>query len=616
VAIDGEAMSIGEVPSETPPRHTYDFSNLQGLQVVGAHLGAMEDHAPDAWREALRLELEARAARFHHAVDASIVLSDDGVIRWLGDPVARLAAGPDLLTPRALVLADASLPESARETVAARLELWLAATTRRLLGPLLAMWSLQDESEPVRQLATKIAESLGVLEREPLRSQVKALDQNSRAALRRHGVRFGAHYVYVPQSLKPASRALALQLWSVRMADASGEEFARALLPLASTGRTSLPVNPLISREGYRVAGFRPCGERAVRVDIVERLSDMIRAALLTYSASDGSQALGSAFVVSGQMTSLTGCSGDAFASILRSLGYESFEIERSRLSTPQVATGAASAAPAELAPNVAVESGTEQPTDGNVSDSGVDKAPEQDDGAEEQSMTVEAGPAEADLANDVSDVPPEAAEPAPSKTKPEPAEAVLAEAALEPAEPALSETIPEPAQSELSETTPEPAQSALLGTTPEPAEPEPSATKAESAPALPATVVAWRLTRRPRPDRVNRRPRRSEPATNASLADARSSAEARADSIGHGKGERRAGGAKRDAQRIGSSSESKREGLEGVSGKRHRSPAKQNAPGAAAQFESRRPTAVDPTSPFAKLLELRTALEKQGKKR
>jgi ATP-dependent RNA helicase SUPV3L1/SUV3 len=599
-------MSIDEVPSETPPRHAYDFSNLQGLQVVGAHLDATEDHASEAWREALRLELEARAARFHHAVDASIVLSDDGVIRWLGDPVARLATGPDLLTPRALVLADANLPEGARETVAARLELWLAATTRRLLGPLLALRSLQDESEPVRQLATKIADSLGVLEREPLRGQIKALDQNARAALRRHGVRFGAHYVYIPQSLKPASRALALQLWSVRMADASGEEFARVLLPLASTGRTSLPVNPLITREGYRVAGFRPCGERAVRVDIVERLSDMIRAALVTYSASDASQASGSGFVVSGQMTSLTGCSGDAFASILRSLGYESFEIERSRLAKPQIGIEieAAGTVSAELPPIAAGESGTEQPTNGDASDSGVDSAAEQDDGAEGPSLILGANPVEADLANDVPDLPPESAEPAPSETAPEPAEPILSEGNPEPAEPALSEATPEPAESAPSEMTPEPA------------EPEPSDTIAESAPAVPTTIIAWRLARRPRPDKANRRLSRSEPAIKASVAGARSTAEARADSVGHEKGERHTRGPKRDVQRKGAPSEAKREGVEEVGEKRHRSSGKQNGPGAAGQFESRRPTAVDPTSPFAKLLELRTALEKQGKNR
>ena len=331
-------MSIDEVPSETPPQRAHDFSNLQGLQIVGAHQGASEDQVSEAWREALKLELEARAARFHHAVDASIVLSDDGVIRWLGDPVARLAAGPDLLTPRALILADASLPDSARETVAARLELWLTATTRRLLGPLLALRSVEGESEPVRQIAAKIADALGILEREPVKTQIKVLDQNSRAVLRRHGVRFGAYYIYVPQSLKPAARALALQLWSLQMPEVS-EEFVKTLLSLASSGRTSLPVNPLISRDGYRVAGFRPCGERVVRVDIVERLSDMIRAAFVACSSADASPP-STAFVVSGQMTSLTGCSGGAFASILRSLGYESFEIERSTLASPEAAVG------------------------------------------------------------------------------------------------------------------------------------------------------------------------------------------------------------------------------------------------------------------------------------
>ena len=86
-------MSIDEAPSEVPLQHTYDFSNLQGLQLVGAHPGASED-ASETWREALKLELATRAARFHHAVDASILLSDDEVIRWLGDPIARLAAGP------------------------------------------------------------------------------------------------------------------------------------------------------------------------------------------------------------------------------------------------------------------------------------------------------------------------------------------------------------------------------------------------------------------------------------------------------------------------------------------------------------------------------------------
>ena len=77
---------------------------------------------------------------------------------------------------------------------------------------------------------------------------------------------------------------------------------------MASSGRTSLPIDQQIARDGYRVSGFRPCGDRVVRVDIVERLADMIRAAFIQPAA--GSPHGPNGFVVNGQMTSLTGCSG------------------------------------------------------------------------------------------------------------------------------------------------------------------------------------------------------------------------------------------------------------------------------------------------------------------
>ncbi len=52
------------------------------------------------------------------------------------------------------------------------------------------------------------------------------------------------------------------------------------LLHLAGSGRTSIPVNREIDAALYRTAGYRVCGERAVRVDILERLADLIRPAL------------------------------------------------------------------------------------------------------------------------------------------------------------------------------------------------------------------------------------------------------------------------------------------------------------------------------------------------
>lgn len=324
-----------EEPSVPPIPTRPDFSIVQGFQVVGAdHPVAGQNAGSDEnWRGALRLELETRAARFHHAVDSAIVLSNDGVIRWLGDPIARLSPGPGVLTPGAVVLADDALPVAGQDIVKARVDLWLAAMTRRTLGPLFALEALQEGSEVVRDLAGRLARALGILEREPIRDQITALAQNERAELRKHGVRFGAHYIFLPGLIKPAARTLALQLWGLQ-APGDGSALIAALAQVASSGRTSLSLDKAISREGYRVAGYRPCGERIVRVDVLERLAGMIRAAIAEDRARAALGAGGdgrlNGFVVSGQMTSLTGCAGEQFASILRSMGFRSVEMKRS----------------------------------------------------------------------------------------------------------------------------------------------------------------------------------------------------------------------------------------------------------------------------------------------
>ena len=293
----------------------------------------------------LRLELEARAARLHQAVDAAIVLSNDGIIRWLGDPVAKLSLGPNVLNPGVVILADESLPDTSRETIKTRIELWIAATTRRLFAPLFALEGIQEGSEIVRDLAQELVRALGVLEREPIKAKIKTLAQDDRAELRKQGVRFGAYYIFVPALLKPAPRNLALQLWGLQ-APGDASELLRTLGPVASSGRTSLPLDKEISKDGYRVAGYRSCGERIVRVDVAERLAGMIRAAIAGEApgVADGrpSPRAGKGFVVSGEMTSLTGCSGEPFASILRSMGFRSVEMKRSDFFGSQSANEAA----------------------------------------------------------------------------------------------------------------------------------------------------------------------------------------------------------------------------------------------------------------------------------
>src|SRR6202035_1312586 len=125
--------------------------------------------------------------------------------------------------------------------------------------------------------------------------------------------------------LKPAARALASLLWAEKQSNVDMSALSGAQ-HLAGSGRTSFPVDKALDRDAYRVLGYRQCGERAVRVDILERLADLIRPALAWREASSGAKPPGAfdgrGFVVTQAMTSLTGSAGEDFASVLRALGY------------------------------------------------------------------------------------------------------------------------------------------------------------------------------------------------------------------------------------------------------------------------------------------------------
>src|SRR4029453_12920924 len=278
-----------------------------------------------AAQKVLASEIEARPTRISQASNDQIVLASDGALRWTGDLVAKLMPGDDTLRPRVRVIADEHLTGPARELVQTRLDLWLKTHIEKLLAPLFSLTAADDVTGMARGVAFQLVESLGVLERQKVAEEVKALDQPARAILRKYGVRFGAYHIYLPALLKPAPRALATQLWAVKHESPEAKGLGD-LLHLASSGRTSIPVDKDTPKALYRNAGYRVCGDRAVRVDILERLADLIRPALSWREGAPGPKPDGffdaRSFVVTGAMTSLTGASGEDFASILRSLGY------------------------------------------------------------------------------------------------------------------------------------------------------------------------------------------------------------------------------------------------------------------------------------------------------
>ena len=299
-------------------------ADTQGMGVDTPEAKAMRAVAA----KSLASEIEARAARFAAAEDSNFALALDGTIRWLGEPVAKLQAGEKTLEPRFLILADEHLSGPPREQVEARLALWLKAHVAKYLAPLLTLEAGETLTGIGRGLGYQLAENLGVLERAGVSNDVKSLDQPGRSELRKLGVRFGSYHIYTPQLMKPAARALAAQLWMLKHGGVEPKGLDD-IVHLSSSGRTSFPADESLSKGLYRAAGFRVCGPRAVRIDILERLADLIRPAIafrpgVTPGAPPQGATEGDGFVVSVAMTSLVGCSGEDFAAILKSLGYRS----------------------------------------------------------------------------------------------------------------------------------------------------------------------------------------------------------------------------------------------------------------------------------------------------
>ena len=416
--LETEITKSGEVVVEGHP-----IGRLAGFQFAAdsASAGPEGKALRAAAQKALAGEIDARAAKLGHAGDEQFVLASDGSIRWLGEPVGKLTAGDDMLRPRVRILSDDHLTGASRDAVQARLDLWLKAHLEKLLGPLFALASAEDITGIARGVAFQLTEALGVLERHRVAEEVKGLEQTARATLRKYGVRFGAYHLYLPNLLKPGPRGLAVQLWALKEAtpDTKGLD---DVPHLAASGRTSFPADKDVPKALYRVAGYRVCGERAVRVDILERLADLIRPALAWRPGSSVPKPPGAVegggFTVTVNMTSLTGSSGEDFASVLRSLGYR---MEK----RVKPAEPAPAAAPAEANPEAAAGESTAQaeavPPDAPI-DAGIapvaEQAPEPT-AAAEPSAAIEAAP-DTPVAEGVAPVAPEA-EASAEPTSPEP---------------------------------------------------------------------------------------------------------------------------------------------------------------------------------------------------
>ncbi|MET0169312.1 MAG: helicase-related protein, partial [Aliihoeflea sp.] len=309
-----------------------------------------------AAQKALALEFEARAARLYASGNGDLALGSDGFVRWLGDPVARLAESDHVMRPRVILLSDEQLTGNARDHAAARIERFVNHHIATVLKPLDDLSRAEDLQGIAKGLAFQIVENLGVLFRRDVADDVKSLDQEGRASMRRYGVRFGAYHIFMPALLKPAPAELITLLWALKN-DGLDKPGYGELIPALAAGRTSVVADATYERMFYRLAGFRFLGKRAVRIDILERLADLIRPLLQWKPGQPRPEGAydGRRFTTTTAMLSILGATADDMEEILKGLGYRADAVKAEEAaaflagedSKPAAASAAATSEPA-----------------------------------------------------------------------------------------------------------------------------------------------------------------------------------------------------------------------------------------------------------------------------
>ena len=274
--------------------------------------------------QALTPHFHLRADRFYNAPDTEIDFTEQGGLMWGTQAVGRLAKGDDPLKPRIIAFVDEEAGVDVAAKVERRLQHFMDRKIAAMFEPLLKMQGDEAMTGLARGFAFRMVESMGVIPRADVADDVKALDQDARGALRKHGIRFGQYTIFMPLLLKPAPTRLRLVLWSL---SAGLEEFPEAPPP----GLVTVPNIEDVPAQHYTLAGYRKAGSRAIRIDMLERLADMLRA-----EDSRGG------FEAKPDMLSITGMTLDQFADLMQGLGYKAEQGERPKVKAAPVGEVAA----------------------------------------------------------------------------------------------------------------------------------------------------------------------------------------------------------------------------------------------------------------------------------
>ena len=260
---------------------------------------------------ALAPAFHLRADRFYNAPDTEMDFTEQGGLMWGKEAVGKLVAGSDALRPQAVAFVDDEAGADVADKVRRRLQHFIDRKIAALFEPLANLQRDETLTGLARGFAFRLVEGLGVIQRDGVADEVKALDQEARGALRKHGVRFGQYTIFLPALLKPAPTRLRLVLWSLSQ---GLDTFPESPPP----GLVTIPNIADVPMQHYTLSGYRPAGSRAIRIDMLERLADILR----TKDARAG-------FEATPDMLSITGMTLEQFSDLMGGLGYAGEKAER-----------------------------------------------------------------------------------------------------------------------------------------------------------------------------------------------------------------------------------------------------------------------------------------------
>ena len=286
-----------------------------------------------AARKGLPEEIERRVRAVLASADEAFKLQENGAIHWREAPLAKLLKSDNPYAPR-IVMADAELVTTDQMArMSARIEAFIKDHVAHVLAPLLALENPvvpQSKSEEPKSdetsaeapeapaapaadipplsgtakgIAYQLFEAFGTLPTARVGGQLRDLSDTDKPQLARLGIRMGVESLYMAEMLKPASIKLRAVLWSVH-----NSSFPEGGPP--PEGRVSINAVDGVADDYWLITGYRRLGTKVMRVDMVERVSALVRAA-----------ARAGQFKMTDDMLSLAGVSRDEMKAMILDLG-------------------------------------------------------------------------------------------------------------------------------------------------------------------------------------------------------------------------------------------------------------------------------------------------------